>query len=63
MNRNLKIGLIVLGVGVLVVGGVFAYRKWRMTSGNATKDGRRVRLLRTSASQEEQLTNEAENTL
>lgn len=63
MNRNLKIGLIILGVGVVVVGGVMFYRKWRMTSGNATKDGRRIRLRRTSPSEEQQLTNEAENTL
>lgn len=51
MNRNLKIGLYILGAGVIAYVGYRLYKNYRMTSGNATKDGRIVTLRRSNPSQ------------
>lgn len=51
MERNTKIALIVLGVAVTGVLGYMWYRKWRMTSGNALKDGRVTTIKRVPATE------------
>lgn len=51
MNRNLKIGLYIVGAGVLAYVGYRLYTNYRMTSGNATKDGRVITLKRSNPSE------------
>ena len=51
MNRNLKIGLYIIGAGVIAYVGYRLYTNYRMTSGNATKDGRLITLKRSNPSQ------------
>jgi hypothetical protein len=63
MNKNVKIALIIGGVLVVGFVGYKLYQRYRMTSGNALKDLRKVTLKRTNPSQEVQLENEAQNTL
>lgn len=63
MNKNLKIGLIVLGVVAVGVGGYLWYKKWRMTSGNAQKDLRKINIIRTSATAEQELVDAGEDEL
>jgi len=63
MNKNVKIALIIGGVLVVGFVGYKLYQRYRMTSGNALKDLRKVTLKRTNPSQEAQLENEAQNTL
>jgi uncharacterized protein HemX len=63
MNKNVKIGLIVLGVVAVGIGGWMWYKKWRMTSGTPSKDLRKISLARTSESQEQQLVEEGQDTL
>ena len=63
MNKNVKIALIIGGVLVVGFVGYKLYQRYRMTSGNALKDLRKVTLKRTNQSQEVQLENEAQNTL
>lgn len=63
MNKNVKIGLIVLGVVAVGIGGWMWYKKWRMTSGAPEKDLRKISLARTSESQAQQLVEEGQDTL
>jgi hypothetical protein len=63
MNKNVKIALIIGGVLVVGFVGYKLYQRYRMTSGNALKDLRKVTLKRTNPSPEVQLENEAQNTL
>jgi hypothetical protein len=63
MNKNVKVALIIGGVLVVGFVGYKLYQRYRMTSGNALKDLRKVTLKRTNPSQEVQLENEAQNTL
>jgi hypothetical protein len=63
MNRNVKIGLISVGAILLVIGGVVWYRRYRITSGNAEKDTRKVKLFRTSNAQAEEVVTDAEQIL
>lgn len=42
MKRQVKIGLIVIGLIGLGVGGYFLYQNYKRKSGNETKDGRKI---------------------